>query len=438
MKCLNPKIIYPNSWNSKDILPRERGLVERVPGFQGFLVPCYKCSECFKSRQSDFACRIAREAATLGSMIFVTFTYRDDALPFSCRLLEVDEDTGECVVNQPYHIISDDSLLSELRDTFKHIRPSRVSRSIVTETPFPCLSQSCGLKYMYEFTPSLDRTGVRLWLKRERVRYERAHGCKLPKFKYALIGEYGPNTVRPHFHACFMGLKYEHVSEMLASWKEDFGNVWIESVKRINLDGSSGFLAASRYLGKYITKGVVEADSVKLGMCEKPRICASLNLGTELTREQIDYYSAYDLYGRYDPERLCLLDGTPLSNHQISIIQLTVFRRGTITVDGHSFVLPKSIISKIWKYEEKKIDILNGKVKRSLKSYKIRVLAAMSSSVHFLQDLDREYEQYCSLLPEGASVAQRASFWSNREAGIQNKIQIGMQNFVQGYSGAFL
>ena len=448
MRCSNPTFVP----YSQEQLSRPRNSWISA-SFQGFIVPCGHCVNCVKSRQDDFSCRLARCAAEYGNMIFVTFTYREDTIPISCRLLKVDRETGDAFSDSMSVIISDPkdgspSILPDLRNQFASMRPSRRSRRLILQSPFP---DDDLYSYYYEFTPSLDRTDFRLWLKRERVRYERDNGCKLPKFKYALIGEYGPKTCRPHMHACFMGLSYNQINDICDSWRKDFGNVWIESVKRINDDGSSGILAASRYVGKYICKGVVECDSVKDGVSQKPRFCASRNLGTDLSESELYYYSAYDLYGMYDPDRLCTMDGKFLTADQIRTIQHEVFVRAKISLDGHQFVLPRAIRDKIWKYESK-IYELNGKlftsragftkdevksskvVKRSLVTCKLRTMAAVASSLNFIYSDSDQLKSYIAGHPKG-KIADLVSQYRSLEASItQTKETLRAFDFEAGYS----
>ena len=76
----------------------------------------------------------------------------------------------------------------------------------------------------------------------------------LPDFSYVAISEYGPRTCRPHYHLAFFGLKREHLLSIgpMADGKSQAGSGLFNQV---NPDGSSGFLKASKYIGKYMSKG---------------------------------------------------------------------------------------------------------------------------------------------------------------------------------------
>ena len=63
-------------------------------------------------------------------------------------------------------------------------------------------------------------------------------------------------TCRPHYHLGFFGLKRSHLNYLLDKWR--FGKVkQVRMVQCVNKDGSSGFTKASKYIGKYMSKGQV-------------------------------------------------------------------------------------------------------------------------------------------------------------------------------------
>ena len=242
---------------------------------RGNFVGCGKCLACVRRKRDDLACRLSREAVKRGSLEFVTLTYRPTCLPFMCSVEMINTDTGEVFSGGKPFLLQDSDLLDSLR--YKYAKMPHGSKPIYFNDDLIDLSDfGEAVAYRYCFTPSLSRRDFRLWIKSARVAYEREHGAKLPDFSYCCVGEYGPKTCRPHYHVAFMGLEHSVVCELCKSWNDKFGFSYIESVKRINQDGSSGFLAASRYVGKYMSKGSCECPSVIDGYAEKPRKCASL------------------------------------------------------------------------------------------------------------------------------------------------------------------
>ena len=133
-----------------------------------------------------------------------------------------------------------------------------------------------------------------------------------PDFSYVAISEYGPRTCPSALSPCFFGLQRKHLDYLLDRWK--YGKVkQVRIVAQVNADGSNGFLKASKYIGKYMSKGKFECDSVKECAAERPRVCQSKHLGTkelEPIRRQV---LAFDMFGEYDPETLLRPDGTQLS-----------------------------------------------------------------------------------------------------------------------------
>lgn len=329
-------------------------------GSRTVLVPCGKCTECLKRRQLDLSVRAMREAEKRGSMVFCTLTYENRYLPLQVTLRKCDKESGEIYDEHKgqlfrysgYKVTPEnaDFIDSVKRELFA-IRPG--CRPVVITRPF---LESDEWSYWYEITPSLNRRDVRLWLKRCRVRYVRDTGKELPEFSYLLCGEYGPNTCRPHYHLCFFGLSKEQVDYFCSLW--DYGFTNVKSVFARNPDGTSGFQIASLYVGKYVTKGKFECDSVKCGISEKPRSCLSIHFGTELSAPLVSYFRCYDLFGEYDIDSLEKSDGKRLSSAEMTALIHEVKKRSFIECDGKRFPIPRSIVLRLWYVYEKNTKLL--------------------------------------------------------------------------------
>lgn len=389
--CIHPKVI--NRSNRLAGLTRPAGLVyvpqpngdfftsqyrlDRVHGFKSdqIIVPCGKCLECVKKRQNDLSTRTAREAAYRGSFFFVTLTYNDESLPVSVRLCQVVKDTGE--VLYPYECEQlvrlqrrEDAqtveLVKDVRGELLRLAPSPSAR-VVTRPFF----EDDEFLYYYEFTPSINRRDLRLWLKRCRVKYKRMFGRPLSEFSYVATGEYGPKTARPHYHICLLGLSEHEVSWMANEWTYGFTNV--KKVNAVNPDGSNGFEIAGKYVGKYVTKGKFECDSVKCGIAQKPRLLLSKGVGFEqkdivgyrrlntsqktwfpvykctLPDSLISYYRCYDLYGKYDINSLVdPSTGKRFTDSKLLEMAAEISKRSRITVGRSEYALPHNYLLHLW------------------------------------------------------------------------------------------
>lgn len=314
--------------------------------YEEIVVPCGKCLACLKNKQSSMVVRCKREAQQKGSFAFMTLTYDDDHLPLTRSLFRVDKDTGEQeVFFKPEFISSGINPDPSYTELFKQIEASTAPRyfDYVWDVPDP------EFEYHVRITPSVCRSDVREWLKMARIQYERDNGEKLPDFSYVAISEYGPRTCRPHYHLAFFGLQRKHLNYLLERWK--YGKVkQVRIVAQVNADGSNGFLKASKYIGKYMSKGKFECDSVKECAAERPRVCQSKRLGTkelEPIRRQV---LAFDMFGEYDPETLQRPDGSYLSCLQVDALVDEIPRRLVYRVDERTLLpLPRIIRDKIFK-----------------------------------------------------------------------------------------
>lgn len=383
MKCEHPLLILPKDAEFgksrrdkelprryRDIYPMSRGYIE---------VPCGKCIACLRNRQNAMVSRIYADASKYGIFVFVTLTYDERHLPLAESVYRCSVESGECErVGLPYvgpdgkesvelkariihgHRVKDWSMSSQMRK----IKPSRFPRYI--DKPLFDGMAIEGYTYFARVTPSACREDVRLWLKRCRVEYPRETGNELPDFKYACVTEYGPRTCRPHYHICFLGLPKSIVDWFVERWH--YGKQKdVREVKRINDDkeGSDGYRLASQYIGKYMTKGKFECDSVKRSArycdAEKPRLIQSVGLGNTLVQQLSAYMYAFDVYGKYDPKTLYLYEQKRfLSAAEIRALVPVVCKRFTYTIGVSEqtgkpikYAVPRIIRQKVFTLVEK-------------------------------------------------------------------------------------
>ena len=107
---------------------------------------------------------------------------------------------------------------------------------------------------------SVNKKHIQNALKRFRIGYKRANGDNA-HFSYFLTSEYGPRTLRPHYHAIFFGLHKETLMPLLDDWRSRYGFVKVDNVR---IDGRQS--AVAKYVGKYCSKGVFENPLVEQGL----------------------------------------------------------------------------------------------------------------------------------------------------------------------------
>lgn len=77
----------------------------------------------------------------------------------------------------------------------------------------------------YAEEPTLVKADVQKWMKRLRKRQEKYTDIKV---RYYLVGEYGTNTKRPHYHAILFNTHIKTIKELYKTWK--FGHIKIDPV----------------------------------------------------------------------------------------------------------------------------------------------------------------------------------------------------------------
>lgn len=157
-------------------------------GVRRVAVPCGKCMACLKDYQNSWSLRIQEEFRHYGSGYFFTLTYNNDSVP-----TVVDTDSG--------------------------------------------------LLYKSVYKPH-----VQDWLKRFRTRLLRKNG-ESKEIKYFVTSEYGPRTLRPHYHGVIFGVDDIEFRLLLNDWILKFGYATYKLIPAYRCCG------ASRYVAKYCSKG---------------------------------------------------------------------------------------------------------------------------------------------------------------------------------------
>lgn len=140
-----------------------------------------------------------------------------------------------------------------------------------------------------ELLRTVRKSDVQAHLKRFRMNLKRERG--LSDWSYFITSEYGPRTLRPHYHGIFFGVKLDDFLIYFANpWQKRFG---FTSQSQITLTDAD---KATSYVAKYCSKGSFENPLVKAGKVEKTFHLISKGLGINyLTDETCNYHLCRDM-----------------------------------------------------------------------------------------------------------------------------------------------
>lgn len=260
--------------------------------------PCGKCLECLQLYQQDWTSRLSEEfnAWQSDSIIFFTLTYGQDELPVR---VTVDHSSIRLVYDSMLQIDCRYKDLPKMKsflsdklgiDSFEFTRPfQETNKEFLSDRK--CLCDSWLDMPIDErpaiIVPTVNYDDVNTWIRYCRKYHDRheasvkwkdrrvsrylkdlefvnVHGvlsdypdsAYTPSFKYFITSEYGPRTLRPHYHGVLMGVSEEEfMTVFLPYWKEHYGCNSSRSVKYSVYDPSKG---GALYICKYCSKGSFE------------------------------------------------------------------------------------------------------------------------------------------------------------------------------------
>lgn len=131
------------------------------------IVPCGQCAACAQNKASRYVFQLNCEATTSRLVYFVTLTFANSFIPRG-QFQYLSDDT---------YAFRDDN--DNQLGTFKY---------------FKSVDKLLNKIHLFGDVPYLDKTYAQRFLKRLRSRLEPY------RFRYFLVGEYGPEHFRPHFH----------------------------------------------------------------------------------------------------------------------------------------------------------------------------------------------------------------------------------------------
>ena len=380
------------------------------------IVPCGKCINCVKNRQNNFAVRIVAEAEAKGNMSFVTLTYNDDSLPLVSTLWRVSKDTGdyERMTDPDFVCYSRKEDFYNYRGEIKMMKASSRPRYFDLPVAIPDNEYD----YFVRITPSVCRKDVQLWIKSCRnwlVKNEID-----TDWSYACCSEFGPRSCRPHYHICIFGLDQSVVEQLCCLWTYGF---WYH--QRIKCDD---FSKVASYVGKYVSKGVFECDSVKCGAASKCRMMTSVGLGRSLINKVKDYMCAFDLIGApYDLDTFFIPSKARyLRRDELVSLSSEIPKRLSVSFDGKRyFAIPRVIRNKVF-YVKKVASDGSKKYNRPSRLWKMVVDAIQKQYA----DLRRqEFEQFLSCYSKGKVSEAVAEFERISQGSSNLANDIGIKNY---------
>lgn len=416
--CLSPLTLRnPGLSNSPHSCPVSFWRDSIRPYHQEMLVvPCGKCINCLRNKQSSMVVRIKREAEKRGTLTFLTLTYDDDHLPLAQSLWSVDKRTGEFKMETPAEIISSGRFPQPFRlNQIRRIGSGPVPRYL--DVPIPEFSFADPDKEFFaRITPSVCREDVRLWIKRCRVAYKRAFDKAL-SFSYVSVAEYGPRTCRPHYHLAIMGLQKDTVDWLAKQW--NYGFTKCDFIPRVS-GSSDPWSGVAFYIGKYMSKGKFECPSVLNHSAEKPRVCQSLGLGIGDFDALRPYVCAFDLFGRYDLDLLTLENGKRLTEGQLRVLCEEIPKRLVYRLNEKVVLpLPRLIRNRIFFHHgqlssseicDKSKDSFKKPVKTS-----IWYLVTLALRDKYAALRQQEFIEFCTSHPERTMSENCAAFEDSKD-----------------------
>mgnify|MGYP004675469747 CR=1 FL=1 len=227
--------------------------------------PCGHCLECVAKYQNEWSIRLAAEAKQWKHAIFCTLKYGNSRISYAD--LSLDSEQVQYV----------DSKLAKLAPNLtRNPRYDSIDYSYIK----PDGSR-------LRTAPVLCKSDVVTLFKRVRANLQYYGICDKDAFKYFVTGEYGPNTLRPHWHAIIFTNVYPPILQgnLRTAWHDIAGDEG-DFVHHFDTSIVRDAHAVGAYVSKYCCKpAVFENPYVVIGAVPKPCHLISKGLGDILRQE---------------------------------------------------------------------------------------------------------------------------------------------------------
>lgn len=250
-------------------------LSENKHGRQWVKAPCGNCEQCLLAKQRDWQFRISWELSRVSKSCFFTTTYDNE-----------------------------------------HVREVVITNS-------------------GQILKTLHKKDIQNWFKYVRTMYFRKYGKDL-NFKYYVCGEYGPTTLRPHYHGILLGISAREYNIYFAPyWKYGF-----QDCKDVTFSNGS-FYSSAKYLSKYAQKGdYFENPFARLGLVAKPFKLVSKHFGESYS----DLNKGFHLASEFEPKFIKGSKPLAYTDEYLEVIK----KRLIVTINGYTYSLPRYFREKIF------------------------------------------------------------------------------------------
>lgn len=271
-------------------------------------VPCGRCSSCKASVANKNIGRIIRESSMHKYQFMLTLTYDNSHLPYYTMVNPDDNYQFKLNILQKFNdIYESEPFETSLKDVFfesenlffvsnrDSLPPFDYSlfqkidgfakefeavSSMLPPTNFPCVEPTFAVGCKKDLQDFLKR------LRRQIEYYFKKRGLSVPKFRYFFVCEYGPHTLRPHYHA-ILWFDDDLLSKIL---KQFVYKAWkMCSCVRIQCEPCAD--PSGSYVAKYITGNYTLPNYLQTPLTRTFTL-KSKNLGFDALSNEVVFSSA--------------------------------------------------------------------------------------------------------------------------------------------------
>lgn len=384
--------------------------------------PCGKCLECVAQYQQDWAYRLSDEFKDWKFAYFGTFTYSNPRVPY---VDVVPSDLPDNIRNFLCYQIEKIPFSSAL-----HTARCRNDQYVEYLKP-ACVRDNISVR-----VPMVSKYDVQTFFKRLRINFKRKYHYEF-LFKYFVCSEYGPQTLRPHYHIIIF--TNEHLERVFSQVVQAYQYGDIRDFHLLKSRHGS-ISDACAYVAKYCCKPTeFENPYVVAGLIPKPFRLMSKGIGKSERERLVALANSYtkhqrgDYYG-YDKKYLEWLD------HQLH--RLSYGKDNSV----YSVKQPRYYVDKCFPQSPHYTHAYNAKKQEFEVRCTMRKNSEHMLCVAYTRLLEDRYIQLCNdklselrmQYPDASDNEIIHKFELSRMQNLQERASKKLQNFVKFYGKSFL